>query len=107
MFNEVEGLLQRVTTGEIDQNSVSQAATEHVSNIDSSQLTQNLQTAADNANQNGQGDVAQQITGLLSQHGSDPQSLKQAAISLITSNPQILQHFEPEFAKNILGRIGM
>ncbi|HET9096922.1 MAG TPA: hypothetical protein VFN37_09685 [Candidatus Baltobacteraceae bacterium] len=69
------------------------------------QLTQNLQTAAQNAQQNGSEDVAQQIMGLLSQHGSNPQSLKQEAISLITKNPQILQHFEPQFAKDVLSRI--
>jgi hypothetical protein len=105
MMNEVAGLLQRVTTGEIDQPSVSQAATDHVSNMSHDQLTQNLQTAAQNAQQSGSGDVAQQIMGLLSQHGSNPQGLKQEAISLITSNPQLLQHFEPQFAKDILNRI--
>ncbi len=105
MFNEVEGLLQRVTTGEVDQSAVSQSANQHVSSMGGDQLKQNLQTAADNANQNGQSGIAQQIMGLISQHGSNPQDLKQEAISLITSNPQILQHFEPEFAKGILGRI--
>jgi hypothetical protein len=105
MFNEVQGLLQRVVTGEIDQSSVSQAAQEHVSSIDPGQLTQALQTAANNANQNGQSGIAGQITQLLSQHGSNPQSLQQEAISLISSNPQILQHFEPQFAKNVLDRL--
>jgi predicted molibdopterin-dependent oxidoreductase YjgC len=105
MMNEVEGLLQRVTTGEIDQTSVLQAADEHVSNMDQQQLKTHLQNAANNASQNGQNDIAQQIMSLISQHGSNPQSLKQEAISLITSNPQILQHFEPQFAKGILGRI--
>ena len=105
MMNEVQGLLQRVTTGEVDQTSVSQAAADHVQNTNPEQLKQNLQTAADNANQSGQSGIAQQITGLLSQHGSNPESLKQQAISLITSNPQILQHFEPQFAKDLLGRL--
>lgn len=104
-MNEVTGLLQRVTTGEIDQPAVSQAANDHVSNMSHDQLTQNLQTAAQNAQQNGSEGIAQQIMGLLSQHGSNPQSLKQEAISLITANPQILQHFEPQFAKDILNRI--
>ncbi len=105
MFNEVENMLGRVTTGEVDQSSVGQAASEHIGSMDGSQVQQQLQTAADNASRNGQGDVAQQIAGLISQHGSDPQALKQEAISLVTSNPQILEHFEPAFAKGILGRI--
>jgi len=105
MFNEVEGLLQRVTTGEVDQPSVSQAANDHVSSMDPSQLSQHLQTAADNANQNGQGDLAQQLMSVVSQNSSNPQGLKQAAISLITNNPQVLQQFAPDFAKGILNRI--
>jgi len=105
MFNEVEGLLQRVTTGEVDQPSVSQAASDHVSDMDHSQLTQNLQTAADNANQNGQSGIAQQLMGLISRNGSNPVGMKQEAISVITNNPQILEHFAPDFAKGILSRI--
>jgi hypothetical protein len=105
MMNEVAGLLQRVTTGEIDQSSVSQSAANQVSNMSHEELTQNLQNAATNADRNGFGELAQQIGGLLSQHGSNPQTLKQEAISLISSNPQILQHFEPEFARGILSRI--
>lgn len=105
MFNEVEGMLQRVTTGEIDTSSVSQAAGDHVQNMDHEELKNNLQNAADNANQNGQSGVAQQIMGLISQHGSNPQGLKDAAVSLISSNPQILQQFEPGFVQNILSRI--
>lgn len=105
MMNEVSGLLQRVTTGGIDQSSVSQAAGERVSSMSHEDVKQNLQTAAQNAQQTGNEGIAQQIMGLISQHGSNPQSLKQQAISLITSNPQILQHFEPQFAKDILSRI--
>lgn len=106
MFNEVQGLLQRVTTGEIDQSSVSQAADEHVSQMDPAQVQQHLQTAAENANQKGQGDVAQQIMGILQRGSSDPNTLKQEAISLIKSNPQILEHFAPEFARPLLSRLG-
>lgn len=105
MFNEVQGLLQRVTTGEIDQSAVSNAAADHVQSADPEQLKQSLQSAADTANQNGRSDIGQQITGLLSRNGSNPQGLKQQVISLITSNPQILAHFEPDFVKNILGRV--
>ncbi len=105
MFNEVEGLLQRAVTGEIDSASVSQAANEHVASMDQNQLQQHVQTAADNANQNGQSDIAQQLMGLVSQHGANPQGLKDAVVSLISNNPQILQQFEPSFAKDILSRI--
>lgn len=105
MFNEVQGLLQRVTSGEVDQSAVSNAAADHVQSADPEQLKQSLQNAADKADQNGQPDMAQQMTGLLSRNGSNPQGLKQEVVSLISSNPQILAHFEPDFVKNILGRV--
>lgn len=105
MFNEVEGLLQKVTSGEIDSSSVGQAASEHVSSLDNSQVQQHVQNAADTAQSNGQTDIAQQLTGLLSQHGNDPQGLKGEIVSLIQTNPQILTHFEPEFVKNLLSRV--
>lgn len=105
MMNEVEGLIQRVTTGDVDESSVSQSASDHVSSMDQEQLTQHLQTAAGNANQQGEGDIAQQLLGLVGQHGGDPQALKDRVASLISSNPQILRHFEPAFAKDILGNV--
>lgn len=105
MMNDVQGLISRVTTGEIDQSSVSNAASDHVSNMSPDEVKQHLQVAAQSAGNNGFSGVAQQIQGLLQQHGSNPQSLKQEAISLISSNPQILQHFAPDFAKGILNKI--
>lgn len=105
MFNEISGLLQQVTSGQVDQQSVSQAANDHVGSMDPSEVTQHLQTAADNANQNGQGDIAQVITGFIERDGANPDALKQDAVGLITNNPQILQQFAPEFARGILSRI--
>lgn len=105
MFNDVQGLLQRVTTGEVDGSSVSQAAGDHLASMDQGELTQHLQTAADSATQKGQTSLAQQIMGVLSRNGSNPQGLKQDAVSLIAANPGILEHFAPDFAKGILGRI--
>ena len=105
MFNELVGILQQVTSGQVDQQAVSQAANDHVSSMDHSELTQNLQTAADNANQNGQGDIGQLIMGMIQRNGTNPEGLKEDAISLITNNPQILEQFAPDFAKGLLGRI--
>jgi hypothetical protein len=105
MFQQLEGMMQKVVSGEIDQQSVGQAADEHVSSMDAGQLTQHVQTAANNAQQNGDTGLAAQLTGLLEQYRSNPQNLKGELVSLITNNPQVLQHFAPEFAKNILGKI--
>ncbi len=105
MFNEVSGLLRQVTTGQTDQQSVSKAATDHVATMPSGELTQHLQTAADNANQNGQPDVAQQIIGIIERDGTNTEALKRDAVSVISSNPQILEQFAPDFAKGLLSRI--
>jgi Asp-tRNA(Asn)/Glu-tRNA(Gln) amidotransferase B subunit len=105
MFNEVEGLMKRAISGEIDQNSLQQAAEQHVQSVDDQTLKQSVQQAADNAAQNGKPDLSQQIVSMLQQHGNDPQALKQNVIDLIKNNPEVLQHFEGGFAKNILSRI--
>lgn len=105
MFSEVEGFVRKITTGEIDQQSVSQAASEQVNTMPHEEVAQNVQTAAQNAEQNGQPDLARQIMQMVQQHGSDPQALKQDVVSLISSNPQIIGHFAPEFAQRILGAL--
>jgi len=104
MFNEVQGLLHQVTGGG-DGQALSQAVQDHLGSMSHEDLKQHLQTAADNASASGQGGIAQQIMGLLGQHGSNPGGLKSEAISMITSNPQILEHFAPDFAKGLLSRI--
>jgi hypothetical protein len=107
MFNEVEGLMKRAVSGEIDRTSLQQATEQHVQAVDDQTLKQNVQQAADNASQNGQPDLAQQITSMLQQHGSNPQALKQDVVTLVKNNPEVLKHFEGGFAKNILSRIGL
>ncbi len=105
MFGEVEGLIQKVTTGEIDKQSVSQAASEQVNTMPHEEVAQHVQTAAQNAQQSGQPDIANQLMQMVQQSGTNPQALKQDVISLISSNPQIIQHFAPEFAQRILGSL--
>jgi hypothetical protein len=105
MFGELEGLVRKVTTGEIDQQSVSDAANEQVNSMPHEEVAQHVETAAQNAQQNGQPDLAQQLMQMIQQNGSDPQALKQDVISLISSNPQIIQHFAPEFAQRILSAL--
>lgn len=105
MFGEVEGLIKKVTTGEIDKQSVSQSAQQQVNDMPHEEVAQHVQTAAQNAEQNGQPDIAQQLMQMVRQHGSDPQALKQDVVSLISSNPQIIEHFAPQFAQKILGSL--
>ena len=45
--------------------------------------------------------------GALLQHAaSDPASLKDAAVSYITNNPQLVQQYAPRLMQGILGRLG-
>jgi hypothetical protein len=105
MFQDIEGIVQRATTGQIDPTSVGQATSKSVTSMDHQELTRHLQAAAGNAQQNGQPDLAQQIFTLLEKNGRDPAALKAGAIELVQNNPQILQHFAPELAKDILSRL--
>jgi hypothetical protein len=46
------------------------------------------------------------LNALLQHAASDPGSLKDAAVSYITNNPQLLQQFAPRLMQGILGRLG-
>lgn len=105
MFQEFEGMLQKVTSGGVSGEAVGQAAGEHVNSMDSSELAQHVQVASDNAQQNGDTSVAQQLAALVQQNATNPEGLKTAIVRFITSNPQILAHFAPEFAQRILGSL--
>jgi hypothetical protein len=107
MFNEVEGLMKRAVSGDIDQNSLQQAAEQHVQSVDDQTLKQNVQQAANNASQNGNQDLASQLEGIVQRNGTNVQGIKNDVVELIKKNPQVLQHFEGGFAKNLLSRIGL
>ena len=84
MFQEIEGMMQKVASGEIDAQSVGKAADQHVNSMDSNELAQHVQTAATNAQQNGNSDVAGQLMSLVEQYRSNPQGLKSEIVTLIT-----------------------
>lgn len=103
-MNEISGLLQQFTSGQGNPEQVGQAAEQHLNNVPPSEVQQQMQTAATNAENSGNGDLASTIRSMLDQHGGG-QGLVGAAVGLIKSNPQILQHFEPGFAQGILSKI--
>jgi hypothetical protein len=105
MFNQLEGMLQRITTGEVDASSVSQAAQQQVSGTDHNQLLQQVQQAGQTATNAGDTNVGQQLISLASEYRSNPEGFKQQVVSFIATNPQVLQHFEPAFASDVLKAI--
>ena len=46
------------------------------------------------------------LGALLEHAASDPSSLKDAAISYVTSNPQLIRQYAPKLLAGILGRLG-
>ena len=46
------------------------------------------------------------LGALLEHAASDPASLKDAAVSYITNNPQLIQQYAPKLLQGILGRLG-
>ena len=103
MASELENLMQGFMGGG-NTPAAQQAVQDHVNSTDPNQLQQQVQTAANNASQNGDQGLANQLRDLASRGQSNPQSLVSEATTLIASNPSILQHFEPGFARGILDR---
>jgi hypothetical protein len=105
MFGEVASLLQRFGGGSADESASAQAAAEdHVQSLPADEVQDHVQTAADNARNSGQSDVAQLLERVLA-GGASEEDLKQGLIDAVKSNPQILAHFAPSFAQGILSRI--
>lgn len=98
-------MIQKAASGELDRQSIGQAANARLSSMTTDEVKQHVQGAADTARQNGNTELAQQLFTMLQQHNSNPQALKDDVVSLIKNNPQILQHFVPQFAKGILADI--
>ena len=103
MFDEVKTILSSLDNAGNAQ-AVRQAAGDHVQNMNDVQVQEHVQTAADNATQNGDDNAASMFKSLLQAHQSG-EGLKQALVQQLTSNPQLLEHFAPEFAKAILSRV--
>ncbi|MBV9646200.1 MAG: hypothetical protein JO043_01910 [Candidatus Eremiobacteraeota bacterium] len=105
MFGNIENMISQVTGGQVDPQQLEQAASEHVSEMDSGELANHLQNAADTANQNGNPQVAQDLMNMVQQHRVDPDSLKNAAVQYLRDNPGVLSHFAPPFAQGILSKV--
>jgi hypothetical protein len=107
MFDVIKSFAERATSGNLDSSQVSQAVSDHVNTVNDDQLSDHLQTAASNLQQNGQDDLAQQVTGLVEQISSNPSGARDTIVSFVTNNPSVLQHFAPEFAQGITSRLGL
>lgn len=101
---DIGSLVQQVT-GSGNTQALGQAADDHLDSMEAGEVSQHLQTAADNASRDGENGVAQELQGLIAQHGVNRDALKSAAVAYIRSNPQVLTHFAPSFAQGLLNRI--
>ncbi len=107
MFDNLKNMVEQAASGALDSQSVGGAANDHVNSMDNNELAGHVETAANNLQQNGQNDLAQQAMGLVSQLRSNPSGAKDAVVSFIQNNPQVLQHFAPNFAQGILSKVGL
>lgn len=107
MFDAIKNIAEQAMSGQLDSAKVGQAVSDHLDTVDSNQLSDHLQTAASNLQANGQGDLAQQVTGLVQQISSNPAGIKDSVVAFIRNNPQVLQHFAPDFAQGIAARLGL
>jgi len=105
MFDEVKSMAQRAMGSDADPQAMQQATSEHLDSMDQGEVSDHLEAAATNLQNQGQGDLAQQAMNLVSQLRSNPGGAKDAVVSFIASNPQVLQHFAPSFAQGILSRL--
>lgn len=107
MFDAIKNVAEQAMSGNLDPSSLGQAVSDHLDSLDGGQLSDHLQTAADNLQQNGQGDLSGQVSGLVQQIESDPSGAKDAVASFVQNNPSILQHFAPEFMQGIASKLGV
>lgn len=107
MFDVIKNFAEQATSGNLNSSQVSQAVSDHLNTVDDGQLGDHLQTAASNLQQNGQGDLAQQVMGLVQQISSNPSGARDTIVSFVTNNPSVLQRFAPEFAQGITSRLGL
>lgn len=107
MFDSIKGVVEEAAGGNLDPAQLAAAVESHLGTLGDDELAGHLQTAADNAQQQGNPDIAQQVTGLISQLQSNPGDARAAIVSFVQNNPQILQHFAPEFAQGVLAKFGI
>ncbi|HZY97431.1 MAG TPA: hypothetical protein VFE35_10030 [Candidatus Cybelea sp.] len=107
MFDAIKTVAEQAMSGQLDSSAVGQAVSDHLDTVSNDQLSDHLQTAASNLQASGQNDLAQQVTGLVQQISSNPSGAKDTVVSFIQSNPQVLQHFTPDFAQGIASRLGL
>jgi hypothetical protein len=107
MFDSIKNVVEQAIAGNLDSQSLGQAAGAHLDSVSDDQLADHLQTAGSNLQQQGQGDLAQQVTSLIGQLQSNPSEARATIVAFIQNNPQVLQHFAPQFAQGILSRVGV
>lgn len=107
MFDSIKSAVEQAAGGNLDPSQLASAVEAHLGSLGDEEVAGNLQTAASNAQQQGQGDLAQQVTGLISQLQQNPSDARTAIVAFVRSNPEILQHFAPEFAQGVLSKFGI
>ena len=103
MFDQLKSMLPGDLQN-VDTSQLASAATEHIGQLPHDELVDHVQTAVGNLQQQNP-QLAGQLQGLVQQVASNPSDFKNAVTQFITSNPQALQSFAPEFTQGLLAKL--
>jgi hypothetical protein len=107
MFDAIKNVAAQMMSGNVNSAAVGEAVSNHLDSVGSDGLADHLQNAASNLQDNGQAGDAQQVAALVEQIRSNPAGAKDAVVAFIQGNPQLLQHFSPEFVQGIASKLGL
>lgn len=103
MFDQLKNMVM----GQIenaDPTQIAAAAQQHVGDMPHNELIDHVQTAVSNMQQSDP-DMASKLQGLVQEVSQNPSDFKGAVVGFIQSNPQVLQHFAPDFAQGVLSKV--
>jgi hypothetical protein len=101
MFGDLLGAAEKLLGGS-SSGDLQSAAEEHLGGLDQNAIVDHLAGMVPNLPDG----ARQEVEQLLKDAENDPSSLKGAAVSYITSNPQLVQQFAPGLMQGILARLG-
>ncbi|MFY9665983.1 MAG: hypothetical protein WAL67_16745 [Candidatus Cybelea sp.] len=107
MFDAIKNVAEQMMSGNVNSAAVGEAVSNHLDSVGTDGLSDHLQNAASNLQDNGQAGDAQQVAALVEQIRSNPAGAKDAVVAFIQGNPQLLQHFSPEFVQGIASKLGL
>ena len=104
MFDEIKNVaLQKLENAEPA--TVSEAVRQEIGAMPPAEVALHAQTVVTNLQQNGNTDLAKELSDLVLAAAQDPDALKRALIQFVEAHPDILKQFAPQLAERIFARL--